>query len=189
MSNQGCSDELVQDTAGRLFQTAALLLGDGAEAVRLVEETMAGSDVDPCADGEQATAVLQKQLVHAAVKELSRREPSAFAAAETSGGNALCIDDDDLAASGVSPAQISELLQGEGRGRLRTWLQHLPLAQRAIFVERAVLGHDNAATAETLRNASGTGSWTPEKVSTLFRQALCSLATSLVHSGAPAHVA
>ena len=78
---------------------------------------------------------------------------------------------------------------GEGRGRLRTWLQHLPLAQRAIFVERVVLGHDNTATAETLRSASGTASWTPEKVSTVFRQALCSLATSLVHSGAPVHVA
>src|ERR1700751_3492841 len=90
MGNQGCSEVLVQDTAARLFQTAALLLGDGDEAVRLVEETMASADVDPCADGSQATAVLQSQLVQAAIRELSQREPGSFAAAETNGGSPLC---------------------------------------------------------------------------------------------------
>jgi len=184
MGNQGCSDVLVQDTAVRLFQTAALLLGDGDEAVRLVEETMAGADVDPCADGSQATAVLQNQLVQAAIRELSQRQPGSFVAAETGGGNARCIDDDDLSAAGVSPVQLSQLIEGDGRSQLRDWLEHLPAAQRAVFVERAMLGQDNAATAQTLRVAGGESAagWTSDKVSDDFRQALCSLANSLAHS-------
>jgi DNA-directed RNA polymerase specialized sigma24 family protein len=190
MGNHGCSDTLVQDTAAKLFQTAALLLGDGDEAVRLVEETMAGADVDPCADGSQATTVLQNQLVQAAIRELSQREPGSFAAAETGGGNALCIEDDDLSVAGVTSSQLHELLH-EGRGQLRDWLEHLPPAQRAVFVERAMLGQDNAATAQTLRNAGGetAAGWTPDKVSGVFRQALCSLANSLAHSGSAVSVA
>lgn len=183
MGNQGCSDRLVQDTAARLFQTAAFLLGDGDDAARLVEETLAGAEVDPCADGSQATTVLQNQLVQAAIRELDRRYPGSFAAAETGGGNTLCIDDNDLAASGVSPAQLSQLLE-EGRGQLRDWLEKLPPAQRAVFVERALLGQDNAVTAQALRSAGGetAAGWTPDKVSDSFRQALCSLANSLAHS-------
>jgi DNA-directed RNA polymerase specialized sigma24 family protein len=190
MGNHGCSDTLVQDTAAKLFQTAALLLGDGDEAVRLVEETMAGADVDPCAEGSQATTVLQNQLVQAAIRELSQREPGSFAAAETGGGNALCIEDDDLSVAGVTSSQLHELLH-EGRGQLRDWLEHLPPAQRAVFVERAMLGQDNAATAQTLRTAGGetASGWTPDKVSDVFRQALCSLANSLAHSGSAIPVA
>jgi len=190
MGKHGCSEVLVQDTATKLFQTAALLLGDSDDAARLVEETMAEADVDPCADGSQATAVLQNQLVQAAIRELSQREPGSFVVAETDGGNALCIDDDDLSVSGITSAQLSQLLL-EGRGQLRDWLEHLPAAQRAIFVERALLGRDNAATAQTLRNAGGetAAGWTADKVSGVFRQALCSLANSLAHSATPAPVA
>ncbi len=190
MGNQGCSELLVQDTAAKLFQTAALLLGNEDEAVSLVEETMAGADVDPCADGTQAQLVLQGQLVQGAIRKLSQIQPGSFAAAETDGGNALCIDEDDLAAAGVSPDQLNQLLEGEGRSQLRDWLEHLPMAQKAVFVERAVLGEDNAATAQTLRTAGGESAagWTADKVSNVFRQALCSLATSLVHSGATASV-
>ena len=40
-------------------------------------------------------------------------------------------------------------------------------------------------TAQTLRAGGGESAagWTPDKVSEAFRQALCSLASSLVHSG------
>jgi len=191
MGNQGCSEVLVQDTAARLFQTAALLLGDGDEAVRLVEETMANAEVDPCAEGSQATVVLQNQLVQAAIRQLSHLQPESFAPAETGGGNPLCIEDDEISSVGLTSSQLSQLLLGEGRDQLRDWLEHLPAAQRAVFVERAMLGHDNTATAQTLRNAGGeiaTG-WTADKVSGVFRQALCSLANSLAHSGAPVPVA
>ena len=190
MGDQDCSDRLVQDTAAKLFQTAAFLLGDGDDAGRLVEETLAGAEVDPCADGSRATALLQGQLVRAGIRKLAQRQPGSFAAAEISGSNALCIDDNDLAASGVSPSQLSQLLD-EGRSQLRDWLEQLPPAQRAIFVERAVLGQDNAATAEMLRSAGGeiAAGWTADKVSGIFRQALCSLANSLAHSGSSVSVA
>ena len=190
MGKNGCSEVLVQDTASKLFQTAALLMGDRDEAARLVEETMAEADVDPCADGNEATAVLQNQLVHAAIRELSQREPGSFVASEAEVGNSLCIDDDDLSVSGITSTQLSELLL-EGRGQLRDWLEHLPVAQRAVFVERAMLGRDNMATAQTLRNAGGetAAGWTADKVSGVFRQALCSLANSLAHSAIPTPVA
>jgi hypothetical protein len=184
MGDQGCSDLLVQDTAVKLFQTAALLLGDENEAVSLVEETMAAVEVDPCADASKAQILVQDQLIQAAIRKLSQREPGSFAAAATGGGNALCIDGDDLSAAGVSQSQLSRLLEGEGRGQLRGWLEHLPPAQRVVFVQRAVLGQDNTTTAQTLCAGGGESAagWTPDKVSDIFRQALCSLASSLVHS-------
>jgi hypothetical protein len=47
-----------------------------------------------------------------------------------------------------------------------------------------MLGQDNAATAQTLRTAGGetAAGWTSDKVSDVFRQALCSLANSLAHA-------
>jgi DNA-directed RNA polymerase specialized sigma24 family protein len=191
MGNQGCSDALVEDTAVKLFQTAALLLGSGDEAVRLVEETMANVEVDPCAGGGNATTTLQNELVEAAIRQLSQREPDSFAVAEAGSGNALCIEDDDLSAAGITSSQLNQLLEDDGRNQLRNWLEHLPAAQRAIFVGRAMLGQDNAATAERLRLAGGekAAGWTAGRVSDVFRQALCSLANSLAHSRAAIPVA
>jgi DNA-directed RNA polymerase specialized sigma24 family protein len=73
------------------------------------------------------------------------------------------------------------MISGPGRRTLRDWLNKLPVAQRAIFVERAILGWDNAAAAASLSKAAARN-WQPRQVSELFRQALCSLATSLVHA-------
>jgi hypothetical protein len=191
MGNQGCSEWIAQDTAAKLFQTAALLLGDEAEAVALVEETIAGVEVDPCADAVNAQMLVQNQLVQAAVQKLSQLEPGSFSVADTGqGSGASCIEGDDLSASGISPEQLSYLLEGEGRQQLRDWLEHLPAALRTVFVERAMLGQDNAATAANLKAGGGESAsgWTPERVSEVFRQALCSLATSLIHAGTVAHV-
>jgi DNA-directed RNA polymerase specialized sigma24 family protein len=120
-------------------------------------------------------------LVEAAVMRLSHADPLAFeapAGGESAGG---CIEDDDLASAGMSADQLAGMLHGPGRGVLREWLNQLPVAQRAIFVERAVLGWDNAAAAASLTKAAAR-SWQPRQVSDLFRQALCSLANSLVHA-------
>jgi DNA-directed RNA polymerase specialized sigma24 family protein len=189
MGNQGCSEWIAQDTAARLFQTAALLLGNESEAVTLVEETIAGVEVDPCADAASGQVLVQNHLVQAAIHKLSQREPSSFAvAAGNQNESASCIEGDDISESGISAAQLSFLLEGEGRQQLRNWLEHLPSAQRTVFVARAMLGQDNAATAASMRAGGGASAagWSPEKVSDVFRQALCSLATSLIHSGATA---
>src|ERR1700760_2777529 len=155
MGNQGCSEWIAQDTATKLFQTAALLLGNEADAVNLVEETLSTVEVDPCADAANAQGLVQDQLVQAAIRKLSQLEPTSFAVVEGQGGNASCIEDDDISASGISPEQLSYLLVGDGRQQLRDWLEHLPAAQRVVFVERAMLGRDNAATAASLSAGGG----------------------------------
>jgi hypothetical protein len=53
-----------------------------------------------------------------------------------------------------------------------------------VFVQRAVLGSSNADTARAINRYAKPSIWTAEAVSRLFREALCSLASSLVHSAA-----
>jgi DNA-directed RNA polymerase specialized sigma24 family protein len=176
-----------QETAVELYQLAALMLGDEGEAANLVESTVADVDVDPCASEESAVDTARHHLVEAAVARMNEAEPGAFTAPAKTGGPATCIEDDDLAAAGISGEQIAELLKGAGNGmQLRSWLDQLPAAQRAIFVQRAVLGWNNDATAASLANGSGSKpAWSSAQVADTFRQALCSLANSLVHAGAP----
>jgi DNA-directed RNA polymerase specialized sigma24 family protein len=175
-----------EETAVELYQLAALMLGDEGEAASLVESTVADVDVDPCTPEDSAVDSARHHLVEAAVARMNQADPGAFVAPTPAGGPSTCIEDDDLAAAGFSAEQIAELLNGPGDGRqLRDWLDQLPAAQRAIFVQRAVLGWNNDATAESLANGSGAKSgWSAAQVSDTFRLALCSLANSLVHAEA-----
>lgn len=176
-----------QDTAAELFQVAALMLGSEADALSLVEQTFSEVEIDPCAEQEVATDLVRRQVVGAAVARMKQTDPQAFVAPAFDATYASCIEGDDLDAAGITSAQLSELVNGTGRDEMRAWLERLPLAQRAIFVQRAVLGWDNGETAESLKLDTGSG-WQPQQVSDAFRMALCSLATSLVHS-ATAHKA
>ncbi len=179
-----------QDTAVELYKLAALMLGDEGEALNLVESTVAEVEVDPCAPEDGAVDAARHHLIEAAVARMNQADPGAFAVPAPVDGPVSCIEDDDLSAAGISAAQIAELVNGAanvaGSGnRLRTWLDELPLAQRAIFVQRAVLGWDNRATAASLANGVGTQpGWSAAQVGESFRQALCSLANALVHSEA-----
>ena len=175
-----------QETAVELYQLAALMLGDEGEAANLVESTVADVDVDPCASEETAVNTARHHLVEAAVARMSEADPGAFAAPATASGPATCIEDDDLAAAGISAEQITELLRGGRNGnQLRDWLDQLSAAQRAIFVQRAVLGWNNDVTAASLANgAAARPAWSPAQVAETFRQALCSLANLLVHAEA-----
>lgn len=175
-----------QETAVELYQLAALMLGDEGEAASLVESTVADVEVDPCADEESAVDTARHHLIEAAVARMQQADPGAFAAPTPAGGPASCIEDDDLSAAGISSEQISELLKSAGNGsQLRSWLDRLSAAQRAIFVQRAVLGWNNDATAESLANGSGEKpAWSAAQVGETFRQALCSLANLLVHAEA-----
>jgi DNA-directed RNA polymerase specialized sigma24 family protein len=175
-----------QETAVELYQLAALMLGDEGAAASLVESTVTDVDVDPCASEDAAVDTAKHYLVEAAVARMNEADPGAFAAPEPASGPATCIEDDDLSAAGISAGQIAELLKSAGNGReLRIWLGQLPAAHRAIFVQRAVLGWNNDATAASLANGSGAKpAWSAAQVGETFRQALCSLANSLVHAEA-----
>jgi len=179
-----------QDTAVELYKLAALMLGDESQALSLVESTVAEVEVDPCAPEDGAVDTARHHLVEAAVARMKEANPAAFAVPAQANGPASCIEDDDLSAAGISAGQIAELISGAAKGagsgdRLRTWLDQLSPVQRAIFVQRAVLGWDNGATAASLAKGTGvTSGWSAAQVSESFRQALCSLANALVHSEA-----
>jgi hypothetical protein len=67
---------------------------------------------------------------------------------------------------------------------MREWLEQLSPGLRVVFVLRAMSGLCNTRTAELLRENAGplASGWTPEAVSSVFRQALCSLTSLLVQS-------
>lgn len=182
MGDRDCESARIkaQDAAVELYQIAALMLGDESQAVEAVETAVAQTSIDPCVEAEASVHAARVNLVETAVARLSDADPGAFAAPEL-GEQGGCIEDDDLSSAGISASQLSGMLQGPGRRTLRDWLEQLPAAQRAIFVERAILGWDNVAAAESLSKAARQ-SWQPRQVSELFRQALCSLANSLVHT-------
>jgi DNA-directed RNA polymerase specialized sigma24 family protein len=189
MIDQDCSGAgllKVQDAAVELYRLAALMLGSEAEALTLVEQTVSQVEVDPCEQEDVAVALTRRQLIAAAVQKMKQADPEAFLAPPAADeGNLTCIEGDDLSSAGITSSELAAMLGNADSDEMRHWLEELPLVQRAIFVQRAVLGWDNGETAETLGQASGSGSgWQPRQVSDVFRQALCSLATSLVHSAA-----
>jgi DNA-directed RNA polymerase specialized sigma24 family protein len=186
MADGDCEDARlkVHDAAGELYQIAALMMGDESQAVDLVESAVAQTGIDPCAEADASVRAARQSLVESAIARLRQADPKAFDAPtlqEEASGD--CIDDDDLSSVGISASQLAGMMSGPERRRLRDWLNQLPVAQRAIFVERAILGWDNAAAAASLTKAAAR-SWQPGQVRELFRQALCSLATSLVHATA-----
>lgn len=173
----------VHDAAVELYQIAALFSGDESQAVELVESAVAQTNIDPCADAKASVNATRVNLVETAVARLNQADPGAFDVPTLSGSAGGCIEDDDLTATGISAGQLAGMLNGPGRKTLREWLNKLPAAQRAIFVERAILGWDNTTAAASLSKAVSRN-WQPRQVSEVFRQALCSLANSLVHSAA-----
>jgi len=186
MVDSDCENEQLKayDAAVELYQLAALMLGDEGQAVELVEAAVAQTNIDPCAEAEASVHEARLNLVETAVARLSLADPKAFEAPVLAGEHGSgCIEDDDLSSAGISASQFAGMVNGPARRRLRDWLNKLPVAQRTIFVERAILGWDNAAAAASLSKAASRN-WQPGQVSQLFRMALCSLATSLVHATA-----
>jgi len=78
------------------------------------------------------------------------------------------------------------MIAGPERDRVRNWLASLPTTLRTVFVLRAVAGFSAAETAGLLQAHSGSQAapWTLEAVREVFRQALCSLASQLLHASA-----
>jgi DNA-directed RNA polymerase specialized sigma24 family protein len=173
---------LAEGSALQLFQIAALLLGNENEAVNLVEETLAKVETDPCTDGTQAYTEARTLLVRAGVARMAGQNPAAFDVPVDLPTGDSCIETDDLQATGLTSEQLAALVSGAGREGLRSWLDRLSPALRAIFVLRAVAGQDGEQTAESLRQSGGMGAqgWRQDQVSGAYRQALCSLASSLM---------
>ena len=189
MSNQDCGEEgsagvaRAEHTALELFQLASLLVGDQEQALRLVEECVSTSDLDPCAAEPGAEERVREKLTHSALVWMRESDPESFAVEDGPATLGGCVETDDLEAAGFSSAKLAEMLSSGERQKLRAWLDELPMAQRAVFVLRAVLGRNNKSAAEAVKKASGSAGWTADLVSVTFRSALCSLANQLAHAG------
>jgi len=192
MATKDCGDAgAVPGMAAELFQLASLLVGDGDRALSLIERSLATMEIDPCLNPVLAREQARACIVRDSLAELALEQPAAFDTHATgSMEHDPCIQDDDLQAAGITPVQLRSWLEQQAkpelRRGLRDWLEELPLVQRAIFVQRAVLGQGNEAAATLLRETGGPQAkgWTSQNVSDTFRQALCSLANSLAHAPA-----
>ena len=81
----------------------------------------------------------------------------------------------------VTRQQLDMLLGGSDGASMRKWLEGLGPVERSVFVLRAVLGRSAADSASALAQATGEA-WTEPNIGGAYRTALCSLASSLVHS-------
>jgi DNA-directed RNA polymerase specialized sigma24 family protein len=81
---------------------------------------------------------------------------------------------------------MERIIAGPDRDRVRNWLESLSTVMRTIYVLRAVAGFTATETADLLAAHGGpqAAGWNADAVRELFRQALCSLASQLIHATA-----
>jgi hypothetical protein len=175
-------DRLDQIAAG-LYSLASMLVGEGEDSVGLVETAIATGEVSG-ADGARRHA--QRALSAAAVGLIAWRDAEELAAPADLEHAVTCIEDDDLDAAAEAGEAMERMIAGPDRDRVRAWLESLPTAMRTIYVLRAVAGLTAQETADLLEAHGGplAAGWTAEAVRELFRQALCSLASQLIHATA-----
>jgi hypothetical protein len=181
MAEGPCSGDAVEKAekaAVEMYRFAALMLGDETEALRLVEGTVAAVDVDPCADPCAAKGQVRERVIDGALEIMHRQDPASFTSLPAEEPGSGCIEEP----APLTEADVSSLVADAGRGTLREWLGRLSRAQRAVFVQRAVLGRTNADTARAINHYARPSVWTPETVARLFREALCLLASALAHA-------
>jgi hypothetical protein len=183
-------DDLFDRIAAKLYKMASMLVGEGEESVRLVETAIANAEVSVCQDSTAARKSSRRALGAAALELLAARDPGCLAAPEELAPASICIDDDDLAATGISTEELESMIAGPERERVREWLESLPTAMRSVFVLRAVAGFTTEETAALLQNHAGAhggpraAGWNLQAVREVFRQGLCSLASQLIHASA-----
>ena len=172
--------------AAGLYSLASMLVGEGEDSIRLVETAVANADVSAVSSAEEARHSSRLALANAAVELISQRDPAGLAAPEDLEHAVTCIENDDLDAAAEARDAMERMIAGPDRDRVRAWLESLPTALRTIYVLRAIAGFSAPATAELLATHGGplAAGWTPEAVRELFRQALCSLASQLIHATA-----
>jgi len=180
-------DGLLEKIAAELYRISSMLLGEGEESIRLIEQVVATVDLPACHDHIEARHDSRLALGAQAIALLAERNPSALAApAEEESGPVSCIEDDDLSAAGVTPDELEQMISGPEGHRLRDWLEGLAISLRTVFVLRAVAGLSSGEVAGLLAGHGGARAqdWTPDAVRSTFRQALCSLASQLIHATA-----
>jgi DNA-directed RNA polymerase specialized sigma24 family protein len=172
--------------AAGLYSLASMLVGEGEECVRLVEEAVANAEVSVCQDPQVARQSSRRELCASALKVLAQRDPASLAAPEGLTPASVCIEEDDLAAAGISSEELERMIAGPERDRVRGWLESLPVWMRVVFVLRAVAGFNAKETAALLQRHGGpeAAAWTPEAAREVFRQGLCSLASQLLQASA-----
>jgi hypothetical protein len=177
-------DLIIDSIAGELYNLASMLVGEGEEAVRLVEIAIDKAEISACQNPKAARRSTGRALAKGAVAHLAAADPEAFAAPEGSFHPTTCIEDDDLESAGLSVEQLEAMFAGPERERVRQWLTHLSTGIRTVFILRAVAGQDAAGTAAILAEFGGpkAAGWQPEAVRHVFRQGLCSLASQLLHA-------
>jgi hypothetical protein len=172
--------------AADLYRIGSMLLGEGEDTIGLIEEAVATADIPSCSGQAEARHSGRLALAAGAIARVTARTPGALLAPEGEAGPVSCIEDDDLSAAGLTENELQQMLAGEERGRLRAWLEGLSEPLRVVFVLRGVAGLSSAEVAGLLAEHGGTGAedWNPEAVRSSFRQALCSLASQLLHASA-----
>jgi hypothetical protein len=177
-------DAMLDAIAAGLYSMASMLVGEGEEGIRLVETTVATTEVSICQDAVSASRNSRKTLACAALGVLARRDADSLVAPEGVEFSGGCIEEDDLEAAGVSRAQLEQMIAGPDRDRVRSWLAKLPVDVRTVFVLRAVGPFTAADTAELLAMCGGPRAkgWNAEGVRIVFRQGLCSLASQLLQA-------
>jgi DNA-directed RNA polymerase specialized sigma24 family protein len=183
-------DGMLEKIAAELYRISSMLLGEGEEAISLIEDVVANLDLQACKDHGDARHLSRLLLAADAISVLRKRDSAAnassLAAPPDDFGPASCIEDDDLSAAGVSSDELEQMISGPEAHRLRDWLEGLSVSLRVIFVLRAVAGLSSPEVAALLAENGGPAAqnWTPDGVRSSFRQALCSLASQLIHATA-----
>jgi len=179
-------DGVLERIAADNYRIASMLLGEGEEAIGLIECVVAEFDVRACSNPAEARHNARLLLGADAIAILAQRDAAALAAPKGDSGPSSCIEDDDLEAAGVTPDELEQMISGPEAYRLRNWIEGLSVKLRVIFVLRAVAGLSSAEIAGLFAERGGQGSedWTPDAVRGAFRQALCSLASQLIHATA-----
>lgn len=182
-------DAIIDSIAGELYNLASMLVGEGEEAVRLVELAIDQAEVSACQNPKAARKSTRRVLARAAVAYLAADDPAAFAAPDGSFHPTTCIEDDDVESAGMSLEQLEAMFAGPERERVRQWLAELTPAIRTVFILRAVAGQDAVEAAAILAQNGGpqAAAWQPEAVRHVFRQGLCSLASQLLHASTHKH--
>ncbi len=179
-------DSILDRVIAELYSFASMLVGESEETIRLVETSIASAEVSAGSGADGAQRSSRLALASAAVDLISGRDPQGLSAPADLEHAVTCIEDDDLDAAAEAREAMERMIAGPDRDRVRAWLESLPTAMRTIYALRAVGGLTASETADILVRYGGprAAGWTPEAVRELFRQALCSLASQLIHATA-----